>query len=216
MASRLKSGRFIGAATSESARRQLMQPVPCWEKVWVVPEDAAPGSTLKVLRWMKTDKKQQFSDDEDTVDEPLAPLPDEPLQDEEDDEEKDQDDNADSGAPASRDVSEPVTAQPSVAPDDVETEPKPHPLSISLIPDSEAPTNAEIVDDGTLDSSLNPSLAVPASLSGVGVGEQLDGTIDGIDMRQFAAGVEAFDPNAVEDQVMQDALQNGMPEILGK
>ena len=58
MASRLKSGRFIGAATSESARRQLMQPVPCWEKMWVIPESAAPGSTLKVLRWVKTDKKQ--------------------------------------------------------------------------------------------------------------------------------------------------------------
>lgn len=58
MASRLKSGRFIGAATSESARRQLMQPVPCWEKVWVIPESAAPGSTLKVMRWVKTDKKQ--------------------------------------------------------------------------------------------------------------------------------------------------------------
>ena len=58
MASRMKSGRFIGAATSESARRQLMQPVPCWEKMWIVPESATPGSTLKVLRWVKTDKKQ--------------------------------------------------------------------------------------------------------------------------------------------------------------
>ena len=158
---------------------------------------------------------KQFSDDEDAVDEPLAPLPDEPIQDEEDEEEKDQDDNADSGAPASRDVSEPVTAQPSVPPEDPETDPKPHPLSISLIPDSETPTNEDIVDDGTLDSSLNPSLVV-ASLSGVGVGEQLDGTMAGIDIRQFGAGVEDFDPNAVEDQVMQDALQNGMPDILGK
>jgi hypothetical protein len=35
-----------------------MQPVPCWEKVWVVPEKAAPGSTLKVLKWVKTDKVQ--------------------------------------------------------------------------------------------------------------------------------------------------------------
>lgn len=150
------------------------------------------------------------------MDEPLAPLPDEPIQDEDDEEEKDQDDNADSGAPASRDISEPVTAQPSVPPEDRDTEPKPHPLSISLIAGSETPTNEDIVDDGTLDSSLNPSLVVPASLSGVRVGEQLDGTMDGIDIRQFGAGVEDFDPNAVEDQVMQNALQNGMPDLLGK
>ena len=48
----------ISTATTEAARRQLMQPVPCWEKVWVVPEKAAPGSTLKVLKWVKTDKVQ--------------------------------------------------------------------------------------------------------------------------------------------------------------
>lgn len=146
----------------------------------------------------------------------MAPLPDEPLQDEEDEEDKDQDDNADSGVPVSRDISEPVTAQPSVPPEDRESEPKPHPLSMSLIPDTETPTNEDIVDDGTLDSSLNPSLVVPTSLSGVGVGEELDDTIDGIDMRQFGPGVEAFDPNAVEDQVMQNALQNGMPDMIGK
>ncbi|KAG6817718.1 hypothetical protein H0H87_004509 [Tephrocybe sp. NHM501043] len=55
-----------------------MQPVPCWEKVWVVPENGAPGSSLKVYKWVKTEKIQQFSDDEGEVDEPLAPLPDEP------------------------------------------------------------------------------------------------------------------------------------------
>jgi hypothetical protein len=48
----------ISTATTEAARRQLMQPVPCWEKVWVVPEKAAPGSTLKVMKWVKTDKVQ--------------------------------------------------------------------------------------------------------------------------------------------------------------
>ncbi len=48
----------ISTATTEAARRQLMQPVPCWEKVWVVPEKAAPGSTLKVLKWVKTYKVQ--------------------------------------------------------------------------------------------------------------------------------------------------------------
>ena len=35
-----------------------MQPVPCWEKVWVIPESAAPGSSLRIYKWVKTDKKQ--------------------------------------------------------------------------------------------------------------------------------------------------------------
>ena len=35
MATRRRIG--VSAATTEAARRQLMQPVPCWEKVWVVP-----------------------------------------------------------------------------------------------------------------------------------------------------------------------------------
>ena len=48
----------ISTATTEAARRQLMQPVPCWEKVWVIPEKAAPGSTLRVLKWVKIDKVQ--------------------------------------------------------------------------------------------------------------------------------------------------------------
>ncbi|KIJ54656.1 hypothetical protein M422DRAFT_24562 [Sphaerobolus stellatus SS14] len=209
MTSRLKSGRFIGAATSETARRQLMQPVPCWEKAWVVPEGAAPGSSLKVLRWVKTDKKQQFSDEEDAVDEPLAPLPDEPMQDDDEEEEKEGDDAADSAAPVmSRDVSEPVTAQPSVAPEDGETESKPHPLSMSLIPDTET---QPAVDDTPLDSALNPSLTVPTSL-----GDHLDSAMEGMDMGQFGGGVEGFDAEAVAEQVLQDALQNGMPDILGK
>lgn len=35
-----------------------MQPVPCWEKVWVLPEKGVPGTTLKVYKWVKTDKVQ--------------------------------------------------------------------------------------------------------------------------------------------------------------
>jgi hypothetical protein len=71
-----------------------MQPVPCWEKVWVVPTiPSGSSSTLKVYKWVKTEKiqvsiinfilalalmpLQHFSDDEGEVDEPLAPLPDE-------------------------------------------------------------------------------------------------------------------------------------------
>ncbi|KAG2755464.1 hypothetical protein P692DRAFT_201675211, partial [Suillus brevipes Sb2] len=68
----------VSIATTEAARRQLMQPVVCWEKVWTVSESAAPNSSVKIYKWVKTDRKQQFSDDEGEVDEPLAPLPDEP------------------------------------------------------------------------------------------------------------------------------------------
>jgi len=78
MATRRRIG--VSAATTEAARRQLMQPVPCWEKIWVVPSISSgnPGSsTLKVYKWVKTEKIQHFSDDEGEVDEPLAPLPDE-------------------------------------------------------------------------------------------------------------------------------------------
>ncbi|KAH9486562.1 hypothetical protein JR316_0000627 [Psilocybe cubensis] len=77
MATRRRIG--VSAATTEAARRQLMQPVPCWEKVWITPSGMAAGSSsLKVFKWVKTEKAQQFSDDEGEVDEPLAPLPDEP------------------------------------------------------------------------------------------------------------------------------------------
>ncbi|PPQ64511.1 hypothetical protein CVT26_002050 [Gymnopilus dilepis] len=74
MATRRRIG--VSAATTEAARRQLMQPVPSWEKVWA--PATGVGSGLKVYKWIKTEKVQQFSDDEGGVDEPLAPLPDEP------------------------------------------------------------------------------------------------------------------------------------------
>ena len=48
----------ISTATTDIARRQLMLPVPCWEKVWITPQDVPTGSTLKVYKWVKTDKKQ--------------------------------------------------------------------------------------------------------------------------------------------------------------
>ncbi len=35
-----------------------MQPVPCWEKMWVVPDGAPVGSSFKVYKWVKTDKSQ--------------------------------------------------------------------------------------------------------------------------------------------------------------
>ena len=78
----------VSLATTEAARRALMQPVPCWEKVWTTPTNANMGSTMKVYKWVKTDKEpvsfpgcgflifsrvnplfqQHFSDDEDETD----------------------------------------------------------------------------------------------------------------------------------------------------
>ena len=79
---------------------------------------------------------QHFSDDEEEADLPLAPLPDVEQDGNEGDDDLEQDTSV---APdsASRAVSEPVTAPP-------ETEdatpapqpPKPHPLSMSMVPDS--------------------------------------------------------------------------------
>ncbi|KAJ3784572.1 hypothetical protein GGU10DRAFT_293987 [Lentinula aff. detonsa] len=75
MATRRRVG--VSNATTEAARRQLMQPVVCWEKVWSSSESAPAGSSLKVFKWVKTDKIPHF-EDENEVDAPLAPLPDEP------------------------------------------------------------------------------------------------------------------------------------------
>ncbi|KAN0134266.1 hypothetical protein V8E53_007764 [Lactarius tabidus] len=163
----------ISTATTESARRQLMQPVPCWEKVWVVPEKAAPGSTLKVFKWVKTNKIQQFSDDEGDVNEPLAPLPDEPEV-VEGDEDVEQEDASQSiqPEPVSRDMSEPMIPKDEL-PSKVSS-PKPHPLSISFQP----PLVPEQVGDG-LD---NPLQGLGDDLTDqVDVGDTL-GTADLVDL----------------------------------
>ncbi|KAI9444720.1 hypothetical protein H4582DRAFT_1805228 [Lactarius indigo] len=164
----------ISTATTEAARRQLMQPVPCWEKVWVVPEKAAPGSTLKVLKWVKTNKVQQFSDDEGDVNEPLAPLPDEPEV-VEGDEDVEQEDATQSipPEPVSRDISEPIIPKDEL-PSKVSS-PKPHPLSISFQP----PLASEQVGDDGLD---NPLQGLGDDLTDqVDVGDTL-GTADLVDL----------------------------------
>ncbi|KAH9035051.1 hypothetical protein EDB84DRAFT_1269627 [Lactarius hengduanensis] len=164
----------ISTATTEAARRQLMQPVPCWEKVWVVPEKAAPGSTLKVLKWVKTNKVQQFSDDEGDVNEPLAPLPDEPEV-VEGDEDVEQEDATQSipPEPVSRDISEPIIPKDEL-PSKVSS-PKPHPLSISFQP----PLASEQVGDDGLD---NPLQGLGDDLTDqVDVGDTLD-TADLVDL----------------------------------
>ena len=53
MSTRRKVG--VSTATTESARRQLMAPVACWERQWVKPDASA---NFKVYKWVKTDKRQ--------------------------------------------------------------------------------------------------------------------------------------------------------------
>ena len=193
----------ISTATTEAARRQLMQPVPCWEKVWVTPEKAAPGSTLKVLKWVKTDKvqvrpkpgwrlklhvpndatwiEQQFSDDEGDVNEPLAPLPDEPevVEGEDDVEQEDQAQSV-PPEPISRDMSESILPKDEL-PSKVSS-PKPHPLSISFGPPipSERPS-----DDG------------------------LSGALQGLEDDLVAGAVDVADPLGATDLVDLGLTQLG-------
>ncbi|KAG1889535.1 hypothetical protein F4604DRAFT_847569 [Suillus subluteus] len=144
----------VSIATTEAARRQLMQPVVCWEKVWTVPENAVPNSSVKIYKWVKTDRKQQFSDDEGEVDEPLAPLPDEPEV-VEGDEEMDQDEPVASVAPdaevpavdtETNSVNQEIPSEPQTKPS------SPTPPTLSLQATEPILVTEEIVD--MLDESL--------------------------------------------------------------
>src|SRR6266550_1678567 len=55
MATRRRIG--VSAASTEAARRQLMQPVSCWERTWTTPENI-PNIAFKVRKWTRTDKPQ--------------------------------------------------------------------------------------------------------------------------------------------------------------
>lgn len=112
------------------------------------------------LRYNDATAEQQFSDDEGDVNEPLAPLPDEPEV-VEGDEDVEQEDASQSVQPdpASRDMSEPIIPKDEL-PSKVSS-PKPHPLSISFQP----PLASEQVDDG-LDNPLQ------------GLGDDLTDTVD--------------------------------------
>ncbi|KAH7885967.1 hypothetical protein F5I97DRAFT_1182130 [Phlebopus sp. FC_14] len=153
MATRRRIG--VRTATTEAARRQLMQPVVCWEKVWVTPESTHANSTMKVYKWVKTDKKQQFSDEEE-ADEPLAPLPDEPEVVEGDDD-MDQDETAASIPPdadlPTHDVTETNSVNQEVPSEPQTKPPSPTPAALSLQPTQPALAMEEGAD--MLDASLN-------------------------------------------------------------
>ncbi|KAF9460144.1 hypothetical protein BDZ94DRAFT_1198457 [Collybia nuda] len=173
MATRRRIG--ISAATTEAARRQLMQPVPCWEKAWVAPTDSPAGSSLKVFKWVQTEKIQQFSDEEGEVDEPLAPLPDEPEVGEGDEDidpdeaisaivpEATQIETADTDVVATQEVQE---TQEEIASKPASPQPQ---LSMSLQTSSDL--GIDPIGD-TLDASLNP--IETGVIVGIDVGEKLN------------------------------------------
>ncbi|KAI0717912.1 hypothetical protein C8T65DRAFT_804577 [Cerioporus squamosus] len=191
MATRRRVG--FSTSTSEASRRQLMQPVPCWEKVWGPPEGAPPGTTLRVYKWVKTDKKQHFSDDEGEADQPLAPIqPEELVEVVEGDDEMDQDEAAGSNAadmtpvPMSRDVSEPAPSRPPGKDEDEgmskPVSPKPHPLSISFKP----PTPTPAPEDDSLEDALRlPQESVEDFGGDIGGDMSLDMSGIGPDGEQF-------------------------------
>jgi len=139
-----------------------MAQVPSWELRWVSLDSAVPGSSLKAYRWVKTDKVQQFSDDEGEADDPLAPLPDEP--DAADAEEDDQDDDQLklNSQVESRELSEaPPRSRPAESIGTTDTTFKPHPLANSLTPgldDAEDSEHVVSAPEMTLDP-LGPSEA---------------------------------------------------------
>ncbi|KAJ7150202.1 hypothetical protein C8R46DRAFT_498669 [Mycena filopes] len=176
----------VSSATTEAARRQLMQPVPSWEKVWVVPEAAPTGSTLRILKWTKTSKPQHFSDDEGEVDdEPLAPLPDEVEVVDGDD-----DDVEDTTAPA------PAPDAADAPPKEEEPElpskpPSPKPqLTMGLQPDDMIDLDDPSANDDVLNAELQAMETNMAA--GVGVGLDTDeGLMDISSLAPDGLGLEA-------------------------
>ncbi|KZS99770.1 uncharacterized protein LAESUDRAFT_765207 [Laetiporus sulphureus 93-53] len=90
---------------------------------------------FKVYNWVKTDKKQQFSDDEET-DQPLAPLSDaDDVEVVDSDEEMDQDEANTSIAPETTPISRDISERAAFEGKETESKPatpKPHPPSMSF------------------------------------------------------------------------------------
>ncbi len=127
---------------------------------------ALPFSSFKGAYTHIRTPLQQFSEDEDEADQPLAPIqPEDLVEVVEGDDDMEQDEAANSNAtpgPMSRDVSEPAPLRPQnesvgdiSAPPSKAPSPKPHPLSISFQPPTPTP-GPEDVDDGLQDALMPP------------------------------------------------------------
>lgn len=176
--------RRVGVSSAESARRQLMQPVAIWEKVWV----PADNTAIKVYKWVRTEKVQHFGDDEGTVDEPLVPLPDEPEIVEGDEEEQDENNTA---------VEQQQTAAPQ---EQQEEEPEPEPenskpsspkLSMTLQPS--AMDDGADADVDNLDPSLQP------------IGEKLNDDGDGMELGIGPEMDDAHDLSQLDENALMSA-----------
>ncbi|KAJ8083726.1 hypothetical protein AAF712_000660 [Marasmius tenuissimus] len=161
----------VSAATTEAARRQLMQPVACWEKQWVTPENAPVGSTFKIYRWVKTEKIPEFLDDDGGVDEPLAPLPDEPeVVDVEDDDQEEKD--APETQPATQPATEPPSREPEREPElDVSKPPSPKPQLTMTTAGETASMTVDETGDDLGDTTLK---AMDTDTDAGGIGSVLD------------------------------------------
>jgi len=196
MATRRRIG--VSIASTEAARRQLMHPVICWEKVWVTPSVGSPS--LKAYKWVKTEKVQvgfnifswsqvskpilkQF-DEEGDVDESLAPLPDEPEVVEGDDDEQEEPRNE-------------VIQHKDVDMDDRPSEMPPSPKpQLTLIQSSSELDVTVNVDDG-----LNhvPTLNLDASMVGAGVEED--------DKKGLELDISGLGPDGLQLGVADDLSQ---------
>ncbi|KAJ7508600.1 hypothetical protein B0H11DRAFT_2153057 [Mycena galericulata] len=193
MATRRRVG--VSSATTEAARRQLMQPVPSWEKVWVVPENAPAGSSFRILKWIKTSKTQHFSDDEGEADEPLAPLPDEVEVVEGDEEDQDEPATATAALPETIEAVPPEEEPPSKP-----ASPKPQ-LSMALQPSMDDSENNDVLDESLKTMEANME-------QGVGVGLDTDeGIMDISALAPDGLGLEASHDLAQMDE--DDALLGG-------
>ncbi|THH17765.1 hypothetical protein EUX98_g9063 [Antrodiella citrinella] len=189
----MSTRRRVGFSTSssEASRRQLMQPVPSWEKVWVN-SDKAPGATIKVFKWVKTDKIQQFGEDEsEVVNQPLAPLPDEPEVVEGDDDLLDADDvpARDSAIPDTTPVSR-AGSELAVSKADDESKPaspKPHPLSVSFAPPSPVaiPPEEDVLDEALQPLSTEDDITADISLNLTDMGPDGEAFEGAADMSQL-------------------------------
>ncbi|KAF7302971.1 hypothetical protein MKEN_01259800 [Mycena kentingensis (nom. inval.)] len=176
----MSSRRRVGvSAVTESARRQLMQPVQCWERVWVVPDvvvaTTSSSTLLHVPKWVKTTKVQQFSDDEGTADEPLAPLPDEvEVVDGDDEEGEDKDDKDDNNL---------ASQAPSRPPEMVEDSKPPSPKPQLVMHDDES--------RDALDASLNNMEGNMDAGVGVGLDADTGGLMDISSLAPDGLGLES-------------------------
>jgi len=115
----------------------------------LVPSEVNPN--IKVYKWVKTAKVQQFSDDEGEIDEPLAPLPDEP-EIAEGDEEMDQEEPASAAEPEN--VAKDMAGREAEAPDDMPSKaPSPKP---TLTMDTDSAQSTLAIPDADLGPSLRP------------------------------------------------------------